>query len=106
MPSEPGIVEFDFAGDVWHYRNPNTVYFVSLTEQISADILALVGTSLNPWGTVPVDATANGVTWYTSMFPRDDGRYYDLPLKLKILSKLGLADGQTIAVRIAIRLPW
>jgi hypothetical protein len=40
------------------------------------------------------------------MFPRDGGRYYDLPIKLKILSKLGLVDGQTIDVRLSIKLPW
>jgi hypothetical protein len=106
MPSEPGTVEFGFEGAVWHYRNPNTVYFVSVPDDVSADILTVVGTSLNPWGTVPVDATIDGVTWYTSMFPRDDGRYYDLPLKRKILSRLGLIDGQTVSVRIAIKLPW
>ena len=49
--------EFDFEGTIWHYRNPNMVFFVSLPEEVSADVLALVGTSLNPWGTVPVDAT-------------------------------------------------
>jgi hypothetical protein len=106
MPSEPGTVEFSFEGTVWHYKNPNTVYFVSVPEPVSADILALVGTSLNPWGTVPIDATVHGVTWYTSMFPRDGGRYYDLPLKLKILSALELVDGQTIDVRLSIKLPW
>ena len=74
MPVEHGTVEFSFEGPVWHYRNPNTVYFVSLPENVSVDILALVGTSLNPWGTVPVDATIDRVTWYTSMFPRDGGR--------------------------------
>jgi hypothetical protein len=98
--------EFDFEGTVWHYRNPNTVYFVSLPEELSAEILALAGTSLNPWGTVPVDATIGEVTWYTSMFPRDNGRYYDLPLKLKIISRLGLVDDQRVTARIAVRLPW
>ncbi len=98
--------EFDFEGTIWHYRNPNMVFFVSLPEEVSADILALVGTSLNPWGTVPVDATIDDVTWYTSMFPRDKGRYYDLPLKLKIMSRLGLVDEQHVAVRIAIRVDW
>jgi hypothetical protein len=98
--------EFEFEGTVWHYRNPNTVYFVSLPEELSAEILALAGTSLNPWGTVPVDATIGEVTWYTSMFPRDNGRYYDLPLKLKIISRLGLGDDQRVTARIAVRLPW
>ena len=54
----------------------------------------------------PVNATIGDVTWYTAMFPRNDGRYYDLPLKLKIMSRLGLVDGQRIAVSIAIELPW
>lgn len=97
--------EFEFEGTVWHYRNPNTVYFVSLPEDISSEVLALAGTSLNPWGTVPVDATIDEVTWYTSMFPRDNGRYYDLPLKLKILRRLALVDDQVVLVRFTIRLP-
>jgi hypothetical protein len=98
------VNEFEFEGTIWHYRNPNTVYFLSLPEDVSADILGLAGTALNPWGTVPVDATIDGVTWYTSMFPRDKGRYYDLPLKLKILDRLGLSDDDRVSVRIAIRM--
>jgi hypothetical protein len=98
------VYVFEFVGTVWHDRNPNMVYFVSLPEPLSAEILALVGTSLNPWGTVPVNATIDDVTWYTSMFPRDRGRYYDLPLKLKIMNQLGLVDDQPVEVRIAIRM--
>ena len=98
--------EFDFEGTVWHYRNPNTVYFVSLPEELSAELLALFGTALNPWGTVPVDATIGNVTWYTSMFPRDNGRYHDMPLKLEIMERLGLVDDQRVAVHIAVRVPW
>lgn len=94
---------FEFSGIVWHERNPNRVFFVSLPEDISAEILAIAGTALNPWGTVPVDATIDDVTWYTAMFPRDGGRYYDLPLRLEIMRKLGLSEDQHIDVRIAIR---
>lgn len=97
------MYEFEFEGTVWRHRNPNTVSFVSLPEELSVEILTLVGTSLNPWGTVPVDATIDDVTWYTSMFPRDKGRCYDLPLKLKILARFGLVDDQPVSVRIAIR---
>lgn len=96
---------FTFAGSVWHYRNPNIVYFVSLPDDVSADIYAAVGTSLNPWGTVPVDATIDSVTWFTSMFPRDGGRYYDLPLRRQIVDKLNLVDEQIVSVRIAVRFP-
>jgi hypothetical protein len=106
MAEGPARIQFQFTGIIWHYLNPNAVYFVSLPVDVSAEILALVGTSLNPWGTVPVDATIDGTTWFTSMFPRNDGAYYDLPLKGKIRSKLGLVDGQLVAVSISIELPW
>jgi uncharacterized protein DUF1905 len=99
-------VEFNFEDKIWHYQNPNTVYFASLPEVISAEVIALIGTSHNPWGTVPVDATIDDVTWYTSMFPRQNGRYCDLPIKSKNLSNLGLIDGHQVAVTISIQLPW
>jgi hypothetical protein len=100
------MIAFEFEGTVWHYMNPNAVYFVSLPQDLSADILGLVGTSLNPWGTVPIDATIGDTTWYTSMFPRNNGAYYDLPLRAKIRNKLGLVDGQLVTVSISIELPW
>jgi hypothetical protein len=106
MGEGPARMRFKFSGTVWHYLNPNAVYFVSLPEDLSAEILGLVGTSLNPWGTVPVDATIDDTTWYSSMFPRNEGAYYDLPLRAKIRNKLGLVDGQQVTVSISIEIPW
>lgn len=101
---EPARLRFEFEGEVWFYTNPNAVYFVSLPIDMSAQILELVGTSLNPWGTVPVDATIGDVTWASSMFPRQDRGCYDLPLNAKVRQRVGLRDGDTISVTIDIPL--
>jgi hypothetical protein len=72
---------------------------------MSADILDLVGNSLNPWGTVPVDATINDFRWYSSMFPRKDRNCYDLPLNAKVRKRLKLEAGQVVTVAVEIPLP-
>jgi hypothetical protein len=97
-------VSFEFQGEVWFYKNPNAVYFVSLPQAMSEDILDLVGISLNPWGTVPVDATIDDFTWYSSMFPRKDRNCYDLPLNGKVRKRLKLEAGQIVTVSIEISL--
>ena len=101
---EPARLRFQFEGGVWFYTNPNAVYFVSLPIEMSAQILDLVGTSLNPWGTVPVDATIDGFTWASSMFPRKDRQCYDLPLNAKVRTRIGLNAGDVIFVTIDIPL--
>ena len=102
MAPEPTTVRFQFEGEVWFYRNPNAVYFVSLPTEMSADILDLVGISLNPWGTVPVTATIDGFSWTSSMFPRPDRKCYDLPLNAKVRKRLKLEADQVISVMLAI----
>ena len=106
MSSGAPILTYRFDGTIWSYKNPNEVFFVSLPTEMSAAILDLVGISLNPWGTIPVDATINGVTWYTSMFPRPDRGVYDLPLNAKVRKKLRLTGGMHVTVDIAITLPF
>jgi hypothetical protein len=98
-------VRYEFEGKVWFYMNPNAVYFVSLPEEMSADILDLVGTDLNPWGTVPCEVTINDFTWASSMFPRKDRGCYDLPLNARVRKRLKLEEGQIVSVTIEIPLP-
>jgi hypothetical protein len=101
----PAKLKVRFEGEVWFYNNPGAVYFVSLPQELSADILDLVGNSLNPWGTVPVDATIGEFTWPSSMFPRKDRKCYDLPLNAKVRKRVGLQAGTIITVTIEIPLP-
>ncbi len=95
-------IRFEFEGDAWFYKNPNAVFFISLPTDISADILDLVGTSLNPWGTVPVMVTINDFSWETSMFPRPDRGCYDLPLNARARKRLGIGDGDLVSVTLLI----
>ena len=105
MNTGPAKLRFQFEGEVWLYNNPGAVYFVSLPGEMSAEILDLVGQSLNPWGTVPVDATIGEFTWASSMFPRKERECYDLPLNATVRKRVGLQAGNIISVIIDIPLP-
>lgn len=105
MNTGPAKLRVQFEGEVWFYTNPAAVYFVSLLREISSEILDLVGQSLNPWGTVPVDATIGGFTWASSMFPRKERTCYDLPLNAKVRKRVGVQAGNIISVTIEIPLP-
>jgi hypothetical protein len=101
----PARLRFQFQSEVWFYRNPNAVFFVSLPGDMSAEILDVVGTSLNPWGTVPVTVTVGDFTWESSMFPRKDRNCYDLPLNAKVRKRTGLEAGDFVDVTIEIPIP-
>ena len=105
MNAGPTKLRFKFECKVWFYNTPGTVYFVSLPSEMSEEILDLVGQSLNPWGTVPVDATIGEFTWASSMFPRKERKCYDLPLNAKVRKRVGLEAGSIISVRIEVPLP-
>lgn len=95
-------LRYRFEADVWVTGERVRLWFVSLPNEMSAEILDVVGVSLNPWGTVPVEATADGFTWDSSMFPRKDRGCYDLPLNAKVRQRLGLHEGQRLDVTIDI----
>lgn len=103
----PATLRFQFEGDVWFYSTPAAarVFFVSMPREMSAEILDLVGQSLNPWGTVPVEATIRGFTWDSSMFPRKDRACYDLPLNARVRKRLGLQAGDNLSVTIEVAVP-
>ena len=105
MPVGAASLHYAFEGEVWFYNNPNAVYFVSLPSEVSAEILELVGTALNPWGTVPVDVTIGDFTWESSMFPRKERNCYDLPLREKVRQRVGIKAGDMISVTIEIPFP-
>lgn len=97
-------LRYRFEGEVWVTGDRVRLWFVSLPKEMSEEILDVVGNSLNPWGTVPVDATVDGFTWDSSMFPRKDRGCYDLPLNAKVRQRLTLVEGQRLAVSIDIDL--
>ena len=90
-----------FSGELWYWRGPAPFYFITVPDEPSVALHALSADVSYGWGMIPVRARIGGSDWETSLFPRD-GRYV-VPIKDAIRSAEGLAQGDTVTVRLTIR---
>lgn len=77
--------------------------FILLPQTISSDIKTGFGKAKKGWGSIPVLVTVGKTTWETSIFPDKKSQSYLLPMKLEVRKKESMMDGDTVAVRVCIR---
>jgi len=53
------------------------------------------------FGSVKVEATINGVSWRTSVFPQKSGGYL-LPVKKEVRCRAGIAAGDDVTVELEL----
>jgi len=80
-------------GASWH--------FITVPEEQSAEIRAQAFAGPRGFGSVRVEATVNGVTWRTSVFPQRSGGYI-LPVKAEVRRKAAIAAGDEIRVTLEL----
>ena len=98
--TDPGV-HFEFTGDLWSWRGPAPYHFVSVPEEVSADLRALSPLVSYGWGVIPVTARIGDTEWETSLFPKE--RRYALPVKDAVRHAEGLAIGDVVTVELVIR---
>lgn len=91
-----------FSGRVVEWRGPAPYFFVPVPEEESAGIREVAAIATYGWGVIPVEARIGGVTFETSLFPKDGG--YLLPLKEAVRRPHGLGPGDDVTVEMSIRL--
>ena len=103
IADEPWDADLDlaFSGEVWYWRGPSPYHFVTVPDDASAAIRAVSGVVGYGWGVVPVRVRVGASDWQTSLFPKD-GRYL-VPIKDLVRKAEGLAEGDTVMVRLGIR---
>ncbi|MDB5523791.1 MAG: hypothetical protein JWM58_1554 [Rhizobium sp.] len=97
------MAEFTFDAQVIYWRGPAPYYFASIPAEIGAKIAARarsVSYGSYGWGVIPVEAQINGVSFCTSLFPKDGS--YLLPLKAKVRAQLGTADLETLHIAMTL----
>jgi len=82
-------------GGSWH--------FITVPKEQSAEI-RLEGAATGPrrgFGSVRVEASINGVSWRTSVFPQKSGTYL-LPVKAEVRRCAGIAAGDDVTVVLGL----
>ena len=75
---------------IWRSEAAGSWYFVTVPEELSAEIKAQALGSPRGFGSVRVEATIHDVTWRTSVFPLNSGGYI-LPVKADVRRKARIA---------------
>lgn len=94
------MVEFTFDAEVIHWRGPAPYYFAAIPTEIGAKISARARSVSYGWGVIPVEAQINGVSFRTSLFPKDGS--YLLPLKAKVRAQLGTTDLDMVHIAMTL----
>ena len=82
-----------WSGGSWH--------FVTVPEDDAIEIRAHSLLNRGGFGSVRVEATINGVTWRTSVFPQKSGGYL-LPVKAAVRRDAGIAAGDEVIVSLEL----
>jgi hypothetical protein len=80
-----------FTATLWRYPGPSGWYFVDIPHDLAPPVT-------HGWGRTPVVATANEITWNTSVWRGKDGRTL---LALPRHVRGAMQDGDPVACRIA-----
>jgi hypothetical protein len=87
-----------FSAPLWLWSGESgNWHFVTVPEADSVELRAQSLALRGGFGSVKVDATINGVTWRTSVFPQKSGGYA-LPVKTDVRCRTGIAAGDTVTV--------
>lgn len=97
--TEP-LVDIAFEAEIIHWRGPSPYVFLGIPSDHVGEIRHAAREASYGWGVVPVEATIGGISFTTSLFPKDDG--YLLPLKVAVRKAADIGPGDIVAVALRV----
>ena len=93
-------MELKFEALVIEWRGPAPFFYARLPTEPAAEITRVKKLVTYGWGAIPAEAVINGVSFTTSLFPKD-GTYL-LPLKDKVRRAIGATVGDVVSVSMQV----
>jgi hypothetical protein len=94
-------MEFTFDAEIIYWRGPAPYFYAPLPGDAAEQIRTASKLVSYGWGVIPVEATIGGVTFTTSLFPKD-GTYL-LPLKHAVRRPTGITAGDIIHIEMTVQ---
>ena len=98
-------LSYAFTATLWHYPGEAGWHFLTLPEELAAEIREDTATVRRGFGSVKITATVSGHNWSTSLFPDSRSGTYLLPVKKAIRTAAGLEVGDQVAVHLEVPEP-
>jgi hypothetical protein len=90
-----------FETTIIYWRGPSPFFYAPVPPGQAEAIRRASKLVSYGWGMIPVEATINGVTFTTALFPKD-GTYL-LPLKNAVREKCGITADDPISVEMTLK---
>ena len=94
-------MQFAFDATIIHWRGPAPFYYAPVPAGAAEDIRRASKLVSYGWGVIPVEAVIAGVTFTTSLFPKD-GTYL-VPLKDVVRKATGITVDDTIHIELTLK---
>lgn len=94
-------MQFAFDATIIHWRGPAPFYYAPVPVGAAEEIRRASKLVSYGWGVIPVEAVIAGVTFTTSLFPKD-GTYL-VPLKDVVRKATGITVDDTIHIELTLK---
>ncbi len=91
-------MEFEFVGEVIHWRGPAPWFFVPMPAAQSERIQERANEFTYGWGVIPVLVTIGETEFETSLFPKDG--HYLVPVRAAVRRAEQIDEGDTVGVSL------
>ncbi|MDI3210990.1 DUF1905 domain-containing protein [Arthrobacter sp. AL12] len=95
-------LSYAFTATLWHYPGEAGWHFLTLPEELAAEIREDTVALRRGFGSVKITAKVSGHSWSTSLFPDSKSGTYLLPVKRAIRTAAGLEAGDRVAVHLEV----
>ena len=94
-------MHFSFDAEIIYWRGPAPFFYAPVPAAEAETIRQAAKLVSYGWGVIPVEAEVKGVTFTTSLFPKD-GTYL-VPLKDAVRKPTGITAGDTIHIEMTLK---
>lgn len=95
-------MKYEFSAELWLWDGKGAWHFVTLPQDISAEIKEVFGKDQPGFGSVRVNVKAKDYSWKTSIFPGNKSESYLLPVKAEVRKKTSIFAGDKVEVTLEL----
>ncbi|HEX9087807.1 MAG TPA: DUF1905 domain-containing protein [Arthrobacter sp.] len=93
---------YAFTARLWLYPGEAGWHFLTVPEEVAAEIRAETVTLRRGFGSVRITARIAGHSWSTSLFPDSNSGSYLLPVKKAVRTAAGIGTGDQVTVQLEV----
>ncbi len=95
-------IQYQFSSKIWQYKGAGGWHFVSLPQQLSAEIRETFQSEERAWGRLNATAQIENSKWSTAIWFDTKLNTYLLPLKSEIRKKENISVNEVVMVTVYI----